>query len=367
MTAAANGVVLDGNQRLSAVQSMLADREPLVVEHDGTRPVIMVRTDIPDEDAPVARDIVVSANRIAEVDLSWDPTALKQLQEQGTDLNQLWSEPELRELFSSTDPDSVPPWIDAAPVDDPSQVTQLRDDPVFPSSNRYGIPDLRDDRLATAVPAGAVYVKRFDGESAAGRCVVWSSDAPGDWTDATPCFWRDDVRLARVWDQAPELGQRWLDLGVTQFVQPDFSTWMRDPRVVQMWNVYRSRWIARYWQELGLLCIPNIQWSDRDSLDYTLAGLPPAIPVAALQIRTLTREEEHQSQLTLIEILERLNIEVLLVYGEPARCERYAMAWKRVGQVVRLATYTERVRGEANKRPATGKLSKTSRRAAWRS
>lgn len=51
MTAARNGAILDGNARLEKSATKFDGVEPLVVEHDGSRPVIMVRTDIADEDA----------------------------------------------------------------------------------------------------------------------------------------------------------------------------------------------------------------------------------------------------------------------------------------------------------------------------
>jgi hypothetical protein len=86
MTAAANGVVLDGNARLEAVSTKFPGVAPLVVEHDGTRPVIMVRTDIPNANNPLALDIIVSANRIAEVDLDYDLDVLRDFAAAGLDL-----------------------------------------------------------------------------------------------------------------------------------------------------------------------------------------------------------------------------------------------------------------------------------------
>jgi len=86
MTAAADGSVLDGNARLETVATKFPGVAPLVVEHDGTRPVIMVRTDIASADDPLARDIIVSANRIAEVDLAYDLDVLRNFAEDGLDL-----------------------------------------------------------------------------------------------------------------------------------------------------------------------------------------------------------------------------------------------------------------------------------------
>lgn len=86
MTAAADGSVLDGNARLEIVATKFPGLAPLVVEHDGTRPIVMVRTDIKDANDPLARDIIVSANRIAEVDLAYDVNVLREFARDGLDL-----------------------------------------------------------------------------------------------------------------------------------------------------------------------------------------------------------------------------------------------------------------------------------------
>ena len=86
MTAAADGSILDGNARLEKAATKFPGVAPLVVAHDGTRPVIMIRTDIASADDPLARDIIVAANRIAEVDLDYDLGVLRDFAADGLDL-----------------------------------------------------------------------------------------------------------------------------------------------------------------------------------------------------------------------------------------------------------------------------------------
>ena len=113
MTAARNGAILDGNARLEKAATKFDGVAPLVVEHDGRRPVIMVRTDIADEDDPLARDIIVSANRVAQVDLDLDLDVLKSFAADGLDLAPYeFDAGMLREItggtVGKTDPDAVP-------------------------------------------------------------------------------------------------------------------------------------------------------------------------------------------------------------------------------------------------------------------
>jgi hypothetical protein len=99
MTVDRDGVVLSGNQRLDSLgEAQLG--EPIVVQSDGTRPIIHQRTDLKAGDER-AKKLAVLANRTQELNLEWDPEALKALD---VDLSQMWTEGELASLF---DEDSV--------------------------------------------------------------------------------------------------------------------------------------------------------------------------------------------------------------------------------------------------------------------
>ena len=113
MTAAADGAILDGNARLETVALRFPDVEPIIVEHDGTRPIVAVRTDIPDADDPRARDIIVTANRIAEVDLDYDLGVLREFVVEGLDLAPFEFDAKMLgeiggEKAGLTDPDAAP-------------------------------------------------------------------------------------------------------------------------------------------------------------------------------------------------------------------------------------------------------------------
>lgn len=99
MTAAANGEIIDGSARLEMANDRLGE-DIIVVEHDGTKPIVTVRTDISDADTDAARRISVAANRIAEVNLSWDIPILRELKDSNL-LEKLWSEDEIGRLLQS--------------------------------------------------------------------------------------------------------------------------------------------------------------------------------------------------------------------------------------------------------------------------
>lgn len=99
MTSAADGEIFDGSARLEKVVDVLP-ANPIVVESDGTRPIIIKRTDIPNAEDPRAKRLSVAANRIAEIDLQWDEDVLQDVFK-GFETD-LFTEEELGDLISQS-------------------------------------------------------------------------------------------------------------------------------------------------------------------------------------------------------------------------------------------------------------------------
>lgn len=97
MTATVDGEIIDGSARLEMAAEKFAD-EVIVIEHDGTRPIIAQRTDIPNANTEIAKRISLGANRIAQVDLDWNVDLLKDLSAE-IDLGQFWMEDELKAIL----------------------------------------------------------------------------------------------------------------------------------------------------------------------------------------------------------------------------------------------------------------------------
>lgn len=96
MTATADGEVIDGSARIEKAQAAFADADPIIVESDGTRPIVHIRTDIPDAQHPKAKKLAVYANRVAEVNLTYDSAVLLQIDEE-IGLSDMFLEIELEE------------------------------------------------------------------------------------------------------------------------------------------------------------------------------------------------------------------------------------------------------------------------------
>lgn len=100
MTAVADAEIIDGSARPERAFDKFND-EAIILEHDGTKPIITVRTDIPNANTKEARRIAVRANRIAEVDLEWDPVILAELAET-KEIEGMFSDKELAEILTQT-------------------------------------------------------------------------------------------------------------------------------------------------------------------------------------------------------------------------------------------------------------------------
>ena len=103
LTVDKDGVVISGNQRLETLADIQMDN-PIVVQSDGTRPIVHQRTDLSATD-PRGVALAIAQNRIGQVNLDWDITALLALPREQTEA--CFSEKELAILLSQNDNSAV--------------------------------------------------------------------------------------------------------------------------------------------------------------------------------------------------------------------------------------------------------------------
>lgn len=104
--------------------------------------------------------------------------------------------------------------------------------------------------------------------------------------------------------------------GSTAVITPDFSLYLDMPRVMQIWNVYRSRAVGYYLFTLGYNVIPNVRWTDDESYKYAFDGLEPGMIVS---VGTLGCSKENQDIALFIngfvEMIKRIRPRLVLIYG----------------------------------------------------
>jgi hypothetical protein len=110
ITVAADGETFDGSARIEVGASTGFD-DVIVVESDGTKPIVHRRIDIPTADDPRAKRLGLAANRVAALNLDFDPAVILADLDAGLDLSSLWNEGEIEALIAAADvvlPDAKP-------------------------------------------------------------------------------------------------------------------------------------------------------------------------------------------------------------------------------------------------------------------
>lgn len=143
---------------------------------------------------------------------------------------------------------------------------------VFESSNAYGIPDLLDQDQF--LPQQTAMIQRESGE---GSLVLYKTFKPEQ--GSTLCFYTDDYRFEALWNRPVESLDRLLVHAPYSLIEPDYSSWLEHPFPVALWNLYRSRWLGRFWQEHGVTVLPSLAWN-RTTLQLVGLGIPQGSAVA---------------------------------------------------------------------------------------
>jgi hypothetical protein len=126
-------------------------------------------------------------------------------------------------------------------------------DAIWPSDNEWGIPMLDITRQADA----------FDLP-----IETWGAKARGTKA-GTLHFYTEDYRFSAVWTDPT----RPLESGCINIVEPNYSVYDQVPRAIALWATYRKRWLARYWQSLGVRIFVDLNVA-RPYDDINLLGVP---------------------------------------------------------------------------------------------
>ena len=163
----------------------------------------------------------------------------------------------------------------------------------FSSTNSFGIPDIKKDEFE---------VKEL---------IPYRVDSN---RNGTAHFFLDDYRFERCWrnpdSQIEELKK------YDGVLSPDFSMYTNYPQAMQIWQVYRNRWCACYWQSLGIKVIPTISWSDEQSFKYCFLGVQKCSTVAIGTVGVLNNEYAKTLFMQgFKEMLKQLEPKEILIYG----------------------------------------------------
>lgn len=176
-------------------------------------------------------------------------------------------------------------------------IAEVIDDKVILGTNRWGIPNLRPDRLVEELPKDLItWGDRFatpdDGTSwyLFNYGATKTRELPFD--RAIYSFFCHDKYIESWWmTPAYRVGQL-IKYGSRMAIVPDFSLWDIHPAVLKLFAVYRAAWLGRYFQETDMIkVIPRLEYFMDDAKIFSLAGIPVEAPVLATQMQTAFMED----------------------------------------------------------------------------
>jgi hypothetical protein len=100
----------------------------------------------------------------------------------------------------------------------------------------------------------------------------------------------DDHKFDEVWNK-PELELERLSQ-YFQLLSPDFSIYADMPKPLQIYNTFRNRWCASYWQYNKMLVIPTVSWGEEATYEFCFDGIEEGCVVAVSTLGASDSQEE---------------------------------------------------------------------------
>jgi hypothetical protein len=148
-------------------------------------------------------------------------------------------------------------WGDDGDVseDEPDLTRHDVPDALWPTDNEWGVPLLDATLQASAVELpvslwGAVQRK---------------ARMKGTWL-----FYCDDYRFEALWADPSDV----VNTQCRAVVEPNFTVGPQTPKAVALWQVYRKRWLARWWQSFGIKTLVDVNIDMATFADIALLGVP---------------------------------------------------------------------------------------------
>ena len=138
--------------------------------------------------------------------------------------------------------------------DDSESHSDSEPNDIFPSSNDWGIPDLDPNMQPDTTDI---------------EWLKWGVQQRTATHDGGIHFYTDDYKFNAVWDKPDDL----LETGCSVVIEPNFSTWANMPRALAMTDIYKKRWLARYWQQHGVRLWVDVNTSPHLH-DLNFLGVP---------------------------------------------------------------------------------------------
>lgn len=149
--------------------------------------------------------------------------------------------------------------------------------------------------------------------------IVGSSKIPESMKNIIIGFYTDDYRFEKCYNDPSNFVKQIKDLNILACCMPNFSMYAQWARAVRIYNLYRSFWVGRYFQECGIDIIPDLQLNKED-YGIVKSIYPTNINSVSIQFHTSKKDKNFIIEKIdlLKDICEYIKPESLMVYTDSA-------------------------------------------------
>lgn len=147
---------------------------------------------------------------------------------------------------------------------------------------------------------------------------AWGADSRLRKDIATYCFYVEDYRFEAIWKDPTIV----INSGCMAVVEPNLSLFDTTPIAYGLQQIYKKRWIARYYQECGIKVYADLNVS-RKFKEYNKLGIPQGYNAFATRGYT-DRVEYLLEEIEIARQISGKDKPNMIVYGGGARIEQVA-------------------------------------------
>ena len=239
-------VVICGNQRLKAAKKLGLKTVPVVVYKD--------LDETEENDIVLCDNInngqwdfgILEDDRWADIDFEEIGLEIPTFDEEPSHAGASRSNDAAEDVFDQPEDDSE--------EDKDAFYRSMLSDCLYESNNIFDIPNLRVDMQAGKLPL---------------PFAPYGADSRQKKGISTYHFYVDDYRFEAIWKDPTKV----LNSGCVAVVEPNLSLFDTTPIAYGLQQIYKKRWIARYFQECGILVYADLNVSQK-FYEYNQMGIP---------------------------------------------------------------------------------------------
>lgn len=182
-------------------------------------------------------------------------------------------------------------------------IAKLLDDRIYPGDNEFEIPVLMKDRQ----PLNGLILP-FNG---------WGAGSRDKKMIGTYHFYVDDYRFENIWKHPEKV----VLSGCKAIVEPNLSLFDTTPIAYGLQQIYKKRWIARYFQECGIDVYADLNVSVKFK-EYNKMGIPKGYN-AFFTRGYDQRLESLKGELEVAQEISGLQTPNLIVYGGGSKVKKF--------------------------------------------